>query len=369
MAKTTKMFKLLLVILVCSVSLNLVFVFKIVNVLGGGDHHYSLELSWTKRDAAEAEYVAAISCSGHGSAYMDGLILDQDGNKEPVCECNACYGGPRCSQFLPSCAADANGGDPYFLEPFWMENAASSGVLVAGWHRMGYSLNFKPFMVMSKELESHIRELHALVGNAVTEGKYIVFGVGSTQLLNAAVHALSPQNSSSPARVVASFPYYPLSKQQTEYFNAVGYKFEGDASLWKNKSDAATMNLIELVTSPNNPDGQLKWAQLQGPNVKAIYDRVYYWPHFTAISAPADEDIMLFSISKLTGHAGTRFGWAVVKDESVFKRMSTYVFLNTQGVSRESQLRALQLIKVVLEEGGKPIFDFGYTTMSNRWKS
>ena len=38
------------------------------------------------------------------------------------------------------------------------------------------------------------------------------------------------------------------------------------------------------------------------------------------------------------------------------------------GVSRESQLRALQLIKVVLEGSGKPIFDFGYRTLSNRWE-
>lgn len=87
------------------------------------------------------------------------------------------------------------------------------------------------------------------------------------------------------------------------------FKFGGEASLWKNNSDANNTNLIELVTSPNNPDGQLKKSVLHGPNVKAIYDRVYYWPHFTAIdSAPADEEVMLFSLSKLTGHAGSRFG-------------------------------------------------------------
>ncbi|KAI5312533.1 hypothetical protein L3X38_041706 [Prunus dulcis] len=30
------------------------------------------ELNWSRRAAEEAEYVAAISCSGHGRAYMDG---------------------------------------------------------------------------------------------------------------------------------------------------------------------------------------------------------------------------------------------------------------------------------------------------------
>ncbi|KAJ6735996.1 hypothetical protein OIU85_018223 [Salix viminalis] len=44
---------------------------------------------------------------------LDGLVLDE--NKEPVCECNTCYGGPDCSQFLPDCAADANGYVPFFF--------------------------------------------------------------------------------------------------------------------------------------------------------------------------------------------------------------------------------------------------------------
>lgn len=63
------------------------------------------------------------------------------------------------------------------------------------------------------------------------------------------------------------------------------------------------------MTSPNNPDGELKEAILEGPSVKTIYDRVYYWPLYTPIPAPASEDLMLFSISKLTGHAGSRFGY------------------------------------------------------------
>ena len=90
-------------------------------------------------------------------------------------------------------------------------------------------------------------------------------------------------------------------------FSSVDYRFEGEASLWKNKTDERT-RFIEVVTSPNNPDGEMNEAVLHGPNVKTIYDHVYYWPHFTAISGPADADIMLFTISKLTGHAGMRFG-------------------------------------------------------------
>ena len=77
--------------------------------------------------------------------------------------------------------------------------------------------------------------------------------------------------------------------------------------MWKNNSDTDT-EIIEFVTSPNNPDGQLNKAVLHGSNVKTIHDHAYYWPHFTAIPAPADGDVMVFTLSKLTGHAGSRFG-------------------------------------------------------------
>ncbi|KAF5749238.1 putative Alliin lyase precursor [Tripterygium wilfordii] len=196
-------------------------------------------------------------------------------------------------------------GDPYFLEPFWLQNAASSALVVAGWHRMGYTYHDQSFI--SAELERHIRKLHAIVGNAVTDGRHILFGAGSAQLLVAAVYALSPLNSSSPTRVVVSIPYFELYKQQTEVFNSVEFKFEGDTSLWMNNSDS-NVNFIEFVTSPNNPDGQLNKALLHSSYAKAIHDRAYYWPHFTGIPAPADDDLMIFTISKLTGHASSRFG-------------------------------------------------------------
>lgn len=84
------------------------------------------------------------------------------------------------------------------------------------------------------------------------------------------------------------------------------YKFEGDANLWENIS--SNTHLVEFVTAPNNPDGQLNQAVLKGPYAKSIYDHAYFWPHYTPIPAPADEDLMIFTISKLTGHAGSRFG-------------------------------------------------------------
>eukprot|EP00959_Pyramimonas_sp_CCMP1952_P067650 1412126-Pyramimonas_sp.AAC.1 len=45
-------------------------------------------------------------------------------------------------------------------------------------------------------------------------------------------------------------------------------------------------------------------------------DSAYYWPHYTPVRrarAPTDDSVLAFTLSKLTGHAGTRIGWAVVK--------------------------------------------------------
>ncbi|KAF9599652.1 hypothetical protein IFM89_001598 [Coptis chinensis] len=370
-------FKFVLV-LVLSILINLFFLFN----------HFvdkDTELSWSKAAAREAELVASISCSGHGRAYLDGIPFQG----EPICECNSCYGGKDCSEVLTECLADADSGDPLFLEPFWMQHAASSAVVVAGWHRMSY--RFDDYSSISEELEKHIRQLHAVIGNAVTDGRFILFGAGSTQLLNAALFGLSLDDSPSPANIVASIPFYPLYEAQTKYFNSMEFKWQGDASLWKNRSDSSG-TFVEFVTSPNNPDGRLMKQVLKGPSSKTIFDHAYYWPHFSAIQTAADEDLMIFTLSKLTGHAGEpiwfqliltflvmyqgytliikerKAMWALVRDENIYKRMQMYISLSTKSVSRDTQLRALKLLKVVLKENGKDLFEFGPKTMRNRWE-
>lgn len=318
-------------------------------------------LGWSRAAAAEAELVAAISCSGHGRAYLDGILVDG----LPTCECNTCYAGANCSQLLPDCSADGDSGDPLFLEPYWQQHAASSAVVFSGWHRMSYRTTGDNFI--SLELEKHIRLLHEAVGNAVTDGRFIIFGSGSTQLLNALVYSLSPENASTPASVVATAPYYALYKMQTEVFDSREYEWKGITSKLVNTSVSSMENFIEFVTSPNNPDGLLLQSVLGGPNI--IYDHAYYWPHYTAIPAPADEDVMIFTDSKLSGHASSRFGWAVIKDEKVYGKATKYMQVNTMGVSRDTQLRVLKLIKVMLAEmrGEGGIFEFGYKTIAERW--
>lgn len=66
--------------------------------------------------------------------------------------------------------------------------------------------------------------------------------------------------------------------------------------------------------------------------------------------------------------------WALVKDEQVAKRMTKYIELSTIGVSKDSQLRAAKVLKVVSDSCEHPsnssvsLFEFGFHLMAERWK-
>lgn len=109
-AKIKGFIKYIIFLLSASLILNLYF---IINLYEGSEWN----LSWSSKAAKEAEAVAAISCSGHGRAYLDSQVFD--GNL-PVCECNSCFSGPDCSLFLPGCVADA---DRYFSNSFSLKQS------------------------------------------------------------------------------------------------------------------------------------------------------------------------------------------------------------------------------------------------------
>ncbi len=93
----------------------------------------------------------------------------------------------------------------------------------------------------------------------------------------------------------------------TDYLRSALFHWAGDATTFKQRSGNEEA-YIELVTSPNNPDGRIQHAVVNGTG-PVIHDLAYYWPHYTPITAPADHDLMLFTVSKCTGHAGTRIGY------------------------------------------------------------
>jgi U3 small nucleolar RNA-associated protein 4 len=91
--------------------------------------------------------------------------------------------------------------------PYWRDNAEASAILIPGWYRVGYDLS----TTITPALEDEIRAMHQLVGNAVTEGRYIVVGAGEMQLTMAAYMAFSMEAQGAPLNVFSAPPYYDVS--------------------------------------------------------------------------------------------------------------------------------------------------------------
>jgi L-tryptophan--pyruvate aminotransferase len=96
---------------------------------------------------------------------------------------------------------------------------------------------------------------------------------------------------------------------------------------------------------------------------------VYYWPSLldNKTMIKADRDVMIFSLSKLSGHAATRFGWALVKDDKVAKLMATFIARIMIHTSIDAQFRALRIIQHIAEHH-QVFFDYIRSRLQTRWK-
>eukprot|EP00750_Incisomonas_marina_P014882 INCI17925.2.p2 GENE.INCI17925.2~~INCI17925.2.p2 ORF type:complete len:265 (+),score=40.94 INCI17925.2:203-997(+) len=139
-----------------------------------------------------------------------------------------------------------------------------------------------------------------------------------------------------PMTVTARAPYYP------------NFEYWGDenplrATFAKNVSGVDPAHLVEIITYPNNPDG--KFYEPLYPKAKYhVYDMVYYWPHIVDIPKAVDFPIMVFSMSKLTGMAASRVGWALLDSANLaFNTIGTQS-IETYSVASEAQWRASRVM-------------------------
>lgn len=270
-------------------------------------------------------------------------------------------------------------GDPTMYEKFWLEAGDAARLIIPGSQTMSYFSDVTNLCwFLEPEFAAEIRRLHRLVGNAVAgEDRYIIVGTGSSQLFQATLFALSTspdvagRGGSQPLPVVSSAPYYSSYPAATDLLQSGLFRWAGDAVTFKDVGEP----YIEVVCSPSNPDGLVKTEAVGSGNGMVIHDLAYYWPQYTAITNPADHDIMLFTASKCTGHAGMRLGWAIVRDRDVARRMIKFIEISTIGVSKDSQLRATKILKAVSDryefeatEGSTKLFHFGRTAMGDRWR-
>ncbi|KAG5631874.1 hypothetical protein H5410_003591 [Solanum commersonii] len=215
-------------------------------------------------------------------------------------------------------------GDPTMYESYWRKMGNKCDITFSGDDSLSYFANGKRLCwFLESKLEEQIKRLHNVVGNAIVDDHYI-----------AALYALSPSNQLEPISVVSATPFYSyIFIRFIFYLNCKGYAMLNLISsmrLWflvhayPDVTDFVSSGLhkwardakffekcgpyIELITSPNNPDGIIREVVVNGDQGKLIYDLAYYWPQYTAITSPANHDVMLFTISKCTGHAGSRIG-------------------------------------------------------------
>ncbi|KAB2624765.1 L-tryptophan--pyruvate aminotransferase 1-like [Pyrus ussuriensis x Pyrus communis] len=268
-------------------------------------------------------------------------------------------------------------GDPAVYESYWSKMGDKCTMVISGSELMSYISDFTSVCwFLEPALEAAVRRLHRTVGNAVVDGdRHIVVGTGSTQLYQAALYALTSPGGPEPVSVVSAAPYYSSYPDETDYIRSALYKWTGDAYTF-NKTGHGPY--IEVVNTPNNPDGTLREAVVKnrGDQGKLIHDLAYYWPQYTPITRPADHDIMYFTFSKSTGHAGSRIGWAIVKDKEVARKMSKFVELSSLGVSKDSQQRAAKIMGVICDDyenckstdNSELFFDHCRQIMADRWE-
>lgn len=104
-------------------------------------------------------------------------------------------------------------GDPRMFEAYWEKMRERSAITLAGSDSLSYFSKTKNMCwYLEPKLEEEIRRLHTVVGNAVVEDHYIVVGTGSSQLIQAALYALSLPASAAdhPITVVCAAPYYSV---------------------------------------------------------------------------------------------------------------------------------------------------------------
>ena len=285
-------------------------------------------------------------CNWNGFFYPD----------EALCECMQCFNpADNCSTTLDDCVIGDGAGNPkMYQEVIWSAISPNASANSPPWLYSPYaacmphcemltSAPEKSLKGIQKALLASILALHDSVGNIDTKDKTIVYAHGATELIMAAQWAHAQLSPNKMATVFAQKPYYPGYPTPSTVLQELTFS----SSLNLTQSD----NIIEMLAYPNNPDGQMRAPVYNTSRV--IHDMVYYWPHLIPESKGAmlDFDVMWFSMSKLSGHAGSRFGYAFVRDPVFAAKMQEFIAATSLHVSVDSTFRAIEILNYITETG------------------
>jgi len=196
-----------------------------------------------------------------------------------------------------------------------------------------------------------------MVGNVETEGYYIVIGDGCRELISAAMYAYSVEMGNVPLNWFHRTPYYD------GYIAAC--QGNGGYCTWNpSYNQTNTSTIVEMSTIPDNPDGRHHKLYYNAP--MKLFDLAFYWPHYTNITHKLDKELMVFTMTKFSGHASARFGWALTRSRKLAMGMWMYMFLNIVEPSVYAQQMALTIFEDVIRTKGA-MFTWAREILEARW--
>lgn len=227
-------------------------------------------------------------------------------------------------------------GSPSFLAPYWAVNEIKVDHIKKP---IKYEIGSR------KKLKKRIKEIHKKIGNAYIKNKHIVVAAGASQIILGLMNVLRE-----------SFPFdsaYAIPPHFSRFPTFANY-----AQLnWK-LGDTS----ILLTSNPNNPD-----SIIRNTSETIILDACYNWPQYTNQVKKYDHPIVVFSLSKATGHASTRIGWAIIEDEELAKKLEHHIEITTGGLSIDAQIKAEKILEHQLQST-YTVFDYGKHVLYERWK-
>ena len=339
----------------------------------GGESEAELRLRVAELES-QVESLQSVARPKITAAEKDASLCNNNGfyyDDVKACQCFSCFTGKACETLVEDCAVVDMGGNPYMYEQYWRN--VSQSMTEPGYYRSPYAVSStvlaheKPTQgSLLPVLKDTIVALHEKINNiAHMDRKNVVVGSGATELIGAAMYACKQKyGAGKHMHVYVKAPYYNGYTGNLLALGVYNLSFTQDTTL-----DPSTV--IEFVTYPNNPTGTYRKPVYGGRAACTIHDQVYWWPslnNMTEGGAPLDTSISLFSMSKLSGHAGTRFGWALVDDADLTSLMGDYVEAVQIHVSIDAQYRTFNILNYLLAQKNNEFFEWGRQMFLARWK-
>lgn len=212
------------------------------------------------------------------------------------------------------------------------------------------------------ELEDEVRALHHHLSSIQQiKDREMVFGLGATQVIHAALYAMALAHSIkvNPPKDNKTIitPLYATQQEPgyIEYGSLIEVMHYGLIK-WVRFNEVHKVkpeHLLEFITTPNNPDGAVLSKKSKAH--LTIHDRVNHWPFFLNVDNQIigqetfeNDMISIFSLSKILSLSGARLGYAFVKDPEIARFMRYYILMDTHGLVSDAQYHALHALRYLL---------------------